>query len=302
VAEDILYVFDFDDTLAWASDWYEDIPLDGRGYVTGPGKSPSMAAGLSFIQKAKTKDVPLELKDLHLRIESDLRLEKYRLLFLLVDSLGNPVSREQLEPYFSEEELSVFNLGSTSPFPPGYLGIMYDDPYYYQPNTIGDGGVNQEMMDLYRQHRENAVILTARDDLPELRQAIEDFLVREGGGLPMKMILKQPGESGGPYKGRAILEMTKWPYDKIHFFDDNPGYIKAVYDVIDQHDREFGTNLAAKVQITMVNQMNKPAYLLKNRIIKLIKLADNYDNQRLSERADRIDKELKKLAEVFKDG
>ena len=296
MAESTLYVFDFDDTLAWASDWYEDIPLDDSGYVAGPGKSPAMRAALGFISEANSDpDLPEYFKGMKLKIHSDLNFgEKYTLYFVLVDSNDNPIARDYLRLFWSEEDIKRANINDLKGLS-NQVGVMYDDPYYDKPSTIGDGGTNNEMINLYKQYRNHAVILTARNDYSKLRAAVEEFLIRECGGLPIKIFMRPQGMNGEKFKANVIMHLLDWGYQKIHFYDDNPSYIKAVQSALDDHDRDHGTNLAAIVETTLVSQSNKPFKLVSNRFWKLMKLAGMMELCGKFEVATEIDYELEKL-------
>ena len=49
----------------------------------------------------------------------------------------------------------------------------------------------------------------------------------------------------------------------VYFYDDNSKYIKRVEEVLDAYDKEYGTNIRAKVEINTVSTADKPMNKLK---------------------------------------
>ena len=45
-----IYIFDFDDTLFWASDWYAEAKIDKDGYIYDPGGSGVLYRALKFAE------------------------------------------------------------------------------------------------------------------------------------------------------------------------------------------------------------------------------------------------------------
>lgn len=258
----IVYIFDFDDTLYWTSDWYEEARLNRDGFIYSPGKSTRLKNALELFQQLSLDEsIPENLRGLKLKTEKKFQLDGRDIYFAVVDSNNAPVKIEDLQPYLSPEQFSATGIRVNKNFSP-FAVITNDDAYYLNPETVGERGENPEILDLYKQHHANSVILTARKNVPGMVEQIAEILKEH----PPLHIYTQPIDSpnSGKYKGNVILEIASQPeVTEVHFYDDNLKYIKRVQEALDTYDEQHGTNLNAKVHINAVSDAGKPINKLK---------------------------------------
>ena len=291
--EGTVYVFDLDDTLVWSPHWYDEAVLDEGGYVMAPGRSSALQASLELIEMAKTRNIPENLKGMKLQAEESAQPDGRDVYFLLVDSNATPLSKNDLEGYFSDEELEGAHIESSSRFTPN-LAIVDDYEYYLNLDTVGEIGFNKEMVKLYEQNEDNAVVLTARENVPGMNEKIHEVLTKKLKAP--KAIFTRPSDAKNPgkYKGEIIAGIAAQPsVDFVHFYDDNLYYLNGAAHVI----RKAG--LQDKVQLHHVNVSSKPLSA-SHTIARMIKMANNLDEEGMHELASLADKIMGEASRLIK--
>jgi 8-oxo-dGTP diphosphatase len=285
----VVYVFDFDDTLMWAPDWYEDATLDTQGHVIHPGTSGALQVSTSFLNSIHE---PEELVGMKLRKEVVPQQDKRNIYFLLVDSRGNAVSIDRLLEHFPSSELDSAHIKVNQRYSQ-FAAVTDDNDFYRGLHTVGEMGVNEEIMDLYRRHSDNAVILTARGDYPGMKDKIRWVIAEHGGAAPLEVYV-QPTDSNdsGAFKGAIISGIAlQESVEHVYFYDDNPKYIEGVKKVVDTID-----GLSDKVTVHQVQTDDKPPYTFKIANA-MVQIANKLDKQRLFKQANKVDGLIKELFE-----
>jgi len=231
-----VYVFDFDDTLAWCPSWYNE-PIIDEGYVSDPMNSISLRNAFNLLDKHGFK----------LQVETSTYFHKE--IYFLVTFEGRPVRIDELIESFSPQELEHACVKEFL----GYASISTDFEYYKSPSTVGFIGFNQEILDIYLSNHNSSVILTARQSLPGIRERILEFVITEAP--PPIEIITQPLDSkdSGSYKGAVLTDIAKLSgVNHVYFYDDNIGYIRGARRIIEK------SGLESKVTLIHVNTNNKP--------------------------------------------
>lgn len=271
-----VHVFDFDDTLMWTQDWHAKAELDSSGYVIDPGNSNALKSALNL------------LKSQNFKLKKDIspQLDGRDTYFLVTDSLGNPVKKDELLNYFSEQKLEKAKISGSSKYSE-YAAVTNDDGFYERLDTVGGLGANKEMLDLYQKHLSDAVILTARKDCPGMRETI-DHILTEAAGSPQHIYVQPIDSKGsGLFKGEVLIEIASQPaVDRVYFYDDNMRYIQTINSVIKKHDLKHETNLSEKIDIYHVDTEDKPNFKIAK---SLIEVASQLDKKSLFKEANLID-------------
>jgi len=323
-----VYIFDMDDTLFWTPEWHTIAETDESGRVSAvdmnfPNMLHKAVAFIErvnedhtdFIKRDKKSRVQQDLIDLYDEEVGELRLVKdiidipllgkeRQVIFVLSDKNGSPIEVPILKKYFSGKYLKLFDLrgkyapvASTPDNPIPRKAIIGGDFVFYQsPKTLGHIP-NEEILKLYNAHRNNAVILTARETAEGMREGILDRLSSVGAQPPLAVFTKPKGVSSGKYKGYVIGQIAQQEsVSSITFYDDNLKYINDVNKVLQE---EYGPKAFSKVDIHKVDVSKKPEESLlaklsheskNNILINLIKVANSLDAIGLYGEADQIDK------------
>lgn len=295
-----LYVFDFDDTLMWAPDWYEDVTLDKDGFVAEPGTSEALNSALSLLQSKHKGTLGNKHKNLRLRFAEKPQLDGRNFFFEVIDNEGNMVSREELDSLFGKDRVRAASIQGPSSYSE-FAAVTNDKKFWESPNTLGTLGVNEEIMDIYREKADNAVILTARKDFPGMSDKIEE-LIGEHAQKPLHTYV-QPvdSKSSADFKGEVIRDIAKQKsVDKVIFYDDNARYIKGVLEALEKYDRENNTNLMDKVKLIIVDKKKKPSLQMKVAT-DILEIANKLDSKNLFKEADLVENIIKSFFEE-KDG
>jgi hypothetical protein len=232
-------VFDFDDTLAWAPSWYNEATIDGGGYVSHPGGSIALRRTIALLPD-----------DFKLQLENSGK-EYHRDIFFLIMHEGAPVMMDDLIDMFSIEEMNYAGIDRYEE----QAVVITDFLYYNDPDTVGFRGFNKYILDLYRENADNALILTARQSHPGIRERILKFICT-AAPEPLE-IITQPLNSrdSGLYKGEVLVNIAKHSnVTHVYFYDDNINYIHGVRKVVDV------SGFKDKITIEHVNTNNKPQH------------------------------------------
>lgn len=275
--ENIVYVFDFDDTLFWTEEWFRTVKTDGAGFVTDAGASQAVYSALRFIDGVSNgtietkEEVPEELIGMRLKKIPINKAEQGHIEdtfgFQIVDSAGNNIGINDLKRVFSNSKLKNANIDLRGKYTP-HPAVTTDHNYYTSPNTLAGLGANEEMMELYKSITGPVVILTARKAVPGMEDNILKIIRDSGGQEPLKVYTKPiDSRTSGKYKGEAIIELLSSGFEKVVFFDDNKKYIAEVNKTLEDYDDKNWTNLKDKVTINLADKSNKPT-LKKNSALK----------------------------------
>lgn len=257
-----VFVFDFDDTLMWATDWYHGITLDEEDNVIEPGNSRVLKASLDLIEKLSTRrGVPDNLKNIKIRKDVFPQPDSRDIFFILLDGNDQPMFMEDLRPYASSKELKEANIKDKSRYGP-YAAITSDNEYYRILDTVGDLGINKEIMSHYRERAGNAVILTARADVPGMKQRISEVLKEKSGYAP-RHVYAQPLKSSdsGVFKAEVLLDIaSRDDVKSVQFYEDNLKYIKTIVNFLFLEKFKSGKSqeIVDKINIHRVDVSNKP--------------------------------------------
>lgn len=285
-----LYIFDFDDTLMWGPDWHATIKTNEHGIVINPGDSPTIKDALNLLLKLDELPVPKQMKKLGLKLDIAYHLD-YRTYFMVVDENHNGIKLSHLRDYVSEDE--IINAGIIGPSKcTEYAAVCNDLAYYRNIDTIGNHGPNKEIMDLYRSVSTQSIILTARCDVPGMRERILEKISAHAPA-PLDIYMQYLGSPcSGTYKGNVIKKIAEQKQiSHIYFFDDNPKYVEKVEKVIN------GTGLENKITIRIVDTSDKPI-LAYNQIQEMVKVANKWDKERMFEQADTLDQRIRDMIYV----
>jgi len=258
-----VYAFDFDDTLMWAPDWHSDVEVNQSNIVTSPGSSYSVKAALEFANNFsdKVKD------DFNGKTPSSLELRKVttdmphlgkhnQIIFELITGDGLSVTIEEIKSMFSSRVLSSANIDVRAKYYP-LPAVTVDNVFYEDANTLGALGVNDELFDLYKKNAGRSIILTARSNVPGMKNSILGKIKDSGAKAPLAVFTKPVrGPGGGSYKGLTLAMIASIPEVKnVIFFDDNKKYIDDIRSIV----QTMPADDARKININMVSTLNKPA-------------------------------------------
>jgi len=255
-----IYIFDFDDTLYWAPDWHAKAEINDKYILVDPGDSPQLKKAKRFV----------EGKGLFLKIDKKHQTNGRSIYFYVVNSAGVPIDKIN---GLSKTKLKQHGLAINKKYSP-FIAVTDDPIYYLDPATLGIGGENKEMMDLYRDHHKNAFILTARRNISGMKEGILQLLKSHP---PIDAILRESGNAS-KYKGDFILSILKdFGVEKVNYYDDNLEYIRGVEKVVEEFDLKNTSKLRDKLLITHVSDIGRPLSPLKTVFALLSILGrDNY--------------------------
>jgi hypothetical protein len=291
-----LYVFDFDDTLMWAPDWYEDATLDKDGFVVDPGTSGALKAALSLFGSIDKGSLADKNKNLRLKFSKKPQLDGRDIYFQVIDGEGNMVPREDLDDLFGKDRVQAAGIRGPSRYSE-FAAVTDDNKFWRGLHTLGSLGINEEIMDIYREKADNAVILTARANHPGMVEKIEE-LMEEHAQKPLHTYV-QPirSTSSAGFKGRIIRDIAKQDsVDKVIFYDDNARYMKGVIETLEQYDRDHNTNLMDKVKLILVDKTKKPSLQMKVAT-DILEIANKLDSKNLFKEADLVEHMIKSFFE-----
>lgn len=258
-----VYVFDLDDTLVWSPAWYDEVVLDFNGYVVTPGRSIALKEALEFIKNSHDKNLPNFMQDMKLKVKSKKQLDDRNIYFQLVGKNNQNIRMEDLQRYFSNLEIKNSNLTECSKYSPD-AAVIGDQKYYCLLDTVGSLGFNEDMLELYKKHQDNAVILTARFNVPGMNQKIHEIITKRL--KPPQAIFSQPVDTvnSGRYKGEVIVGIASSPnVDLVHFYDDNLEYLMNAQKVVNL------SGLNHKITMHHSDASKKPV-ALSRKILNLI--------------------------------
>jgi len=319
-----VYIFDMDDTLFWAPEWHTIINTDDDGnavsvdmeYPNLFNKAISFIEMINenhkdFIKKGRRgQDIP-ELINSYREEIGTLRLIKEvvdlpslgkekQVVFVLSDYAGEPMDISLLKKYLPSKHLKNFDLRGK--YAEGKAVIAGDAFFYQSPKTLGHI-VNEEILNIYNKHSNNAIILTARETTAGMQDGIKDRLLSVGAREPISIFTKPSNISSGKYKAHIIGQIAQQEMVKsIQFYDDNLKYITDVNNIL---ENVYGSDVHSKVNIHQVSVSNKPeeaffAKLSRNKEIimlkKLMKIANELDKRGLVGEADHLDVIISKTA------
>jgi hypothetical protein len=252
-----IYIFDFDDTLFWASDWYAEAKIDKDGYIYDPGGSGVLYRALKFAETIRNMDgIPDHFKNIRLRTEKKHQIDRRDIYFELRDSNDEPILLDDLTKYVSKKNIKNAGISvskSRSPF----LTVSNDHEYYLNPETIADVGINEDIFDIYKEYYKESLILTARKDTPILREAILNSL----GQYKPKDIYMQPNGNitSGKFKGNVIVNIaSSEDVDNIIFYEDNLNYILEINEEVRKYEKLNNCTISNKISIIEVSADKKP--------------------------------------------
>ncbi len=239
-----LHVFDLDDTLLWSSEPYEEVTLDKQGYVLHHGDSLYLKDAVEFF-----RNTPARIKCLNINYYKT----STRNYIFIIDGVSEEWIRENVTPAEIEQYHIKLN-GRLSPYP----YIDEDGPYFKNPSTVGTKGVNHELFDLYKSVSKQAVILTARTDVPGMKETVAERIKFYGGPEPLDIFTQPIGSSlNGIYKGNVIVKLLHTVADEIEFYEDSEHYIKDVLNILEEE------GLKEKVTIHVTYTARKPPVIFK---------------------------------------
>lgn len=247
-----VFIFDYDDTLMWSADWYSKATLDQQGYVKTPGESPSLKKALALIEEAKgMSNLPARFKNMKLKSGYSKQLNRRDIFFMVVDANDMPFLIDELEKYIPAEKLAKAKFEGRTSYTL-YTAVIEDVAYYRDLNTLDTLGPNKYIMDIYKSQAGNAIILTARTDVPGMTEEISKVLEKHSGYKP-KYVYAQPLGSGnsGLFKANVLMEIAKdKEVESIIFYEDNPEYIKTILNFL------FLEKFKSKDKEEIVNKIN----------------------------------------------
>jgi len=311
-----VYIFDMDDTLFWTPEWHTIVETNEEGDATSVDMDlPNMFhKAISFVQRANENHVELikkdkkgkeiqGLADSYRQEVGNLRLIKRivdlpmlgkdrQVVFVLSDESGSPIGIPMLKKYFSSKNLKAFDLRGK--YVPEQAVVAGDAVFYQSPKTLGTIP-NEEILNTYKTHSDNAVILTARETREGMAEGIMDRLTSVGLKLPISIFTKPTNISSGKYKAHIIGQIAQQDsVSSIKFYDDNLKYINDVNNIL---ENVYGPDLHSKVTIYRVSISAKPKESLRVKasndkvsiLKKLITVANELDERGLIEEADYLD-------------
>jgi len=274
-AQGDVYVFDFDDTLFWTPEWFDQVSLDKDGTALGVSNKYPMIFGraIGLVNSLnvnpekymrKERDGSLDDDILHqIKALLPMRLvkkitdipalgKKNQTIFVLLDSSGREIPITKFKELFPSKTYKIFDMRAK------YYHdavIVSGDPNFYKiPETLGTVP-NQKIIDIYKNKSSNAYVLTARETAPGINEGVSNRLASVGLPAPLKVFTRPAGMSGSEYKGRVIGELaSQGSVTAITFYDDNQRYITGVKKILDEDYPEF----ANKVTLIHVSIKDKP--------------------------------------------
>jgi tRNA nucleotidyltransferase/poly(A) polymerase len=312
-----VHIFDMDDTLFWAPEWHTIVETSDDGEAISVDMDfPNMFhKAISFVQKAnedyrevlkkgkKGRDIE-GLADSYEGEIGKLRLirkivdlpmlgKKSQVIFSLSDVNSNPISIEMLKKYFPSKHLKSFDLRGK--YVPGEAVVAGDATFYRSPKTLGTIP-NEGILDTYKAHSDNALILTARESMEGMTEGIEGRMQSAGLKVPSRIFTKPANISSGKYKAHIIGQIAQQEtVSSIDFYDDNLKYINDVNNIL---ENVYGKDIHSKVSIHRIDVASKPEEALYakasynnqiNIFKKIIKVANELDLRGLTEEADKLD-------------
>lgn len=318
-----VYIFDMDDTLFWSPEWHTIVETnDNDDAVSVDMNFPNtFHKAVSFIEEVNQDYINVIKKNKKGELQKDLidsyeqEIGKLRLIQRVVDIpiLGKEdqvvfvLSREDgsavdvitLKKYFSSKRLKAFD--TRGKYVEGVAVIAGDATFYKSPRTLGHIP-NEEILNIYKEHNDNAVVLTARETTEGMQSGIIERIESVGAEPPLIVFTKPMGLSGGEYKAHVIGQIAQQDsVTSIRFYDDNLRYVNAVTDILQV---TYGPDVFSKVNIYRVNVAGKPeestfAKLSCERSVKmfdaLIKAANKLDIMGLNIEANRLDSIISKI-------
>lgn len=257
-----VYIFDFDDTLMWSADWYSEVSLDKDDFVIDPGKSGSLSRALRLLADlGKKENIPDRFKNLKIKKALSRQLNRRDIYFLILDSNDHTVLVEELERFVSQQKLREANIQGTTEYSL-YAAVIEDVEYYRNLETVGTMGPNDEIMKLYISKAGDGIVLTARSEISGMHEKISSVLYEHSGYKP-KHVYAQPLNSGnsGTFKAGVLFNIASQDtVDSIHFYEDNPEYIKTILNFLflEKRKSEEKGNIVDKVHINPVSVNQKP--------------------------------------------
>lgn len=234
-----IYAFDFDDTLLWAKPWQEEAELDADGYVLKGGNSPALNNALELINK---------IDDPEIKIKINKPSKEYSNWFYFsIEKNGVPLLHKELVLEFGMPTILSASINSHH----GEAVILNDDLFYRDINSIGAYGINEKMSDLYLNNAHQAIILTARKDMPGMNQAIHRALEKHLTS-PLK-VYTRPLSHKNPaaFKGKILLELAA-DWKTVHFYDDDHDYLEGAKKVVES------SHFKERVIFNLVDKSHKP--------------------------------------------
>jgi len=227
-----------------------------------------------------------------------------QVIFVLSDEDGQSLDIPILKKYFSNKNLKRFDLRGK--YAPGRAVVGGDAAFYLTPQTLGRIP-NQEILNIYKSHSNNAIVLTARVDMDGMKEGIEERLAGEGVPSPLAVFTKPPELSSGKYKAHVIGQIAQQEaVSRVEFYDDNLKYITDVKNIL---ENIYGSEIYSKVNIHKVSTQNKPEEANHMRLaqekdmetlIKLTNVANKLDEKGLIKEADRLDAIISEVASNIK--
>lgn len=270
-----VYVFDFDDTLYWAPDWYHDVVVGEDYIVTDPGSSKKIKDVLSWIKEQRyNQTLPSSLRAMKLKADKKAQPDGRNIFFYLLDYSNKPIEIEDLLNFFSEDELERVGVGIVKRYSP-FVIVKGHNAFYDDLDTLGEIGENKDIVDIYRNVNDNLIILTARRDVPGMKEKVYEKS-KALGKAPSEVYVRPSNKESGEYKGEVLLKLLKQDnVTAVHFYEDNLRYINSVENVINEWNRDNNTNLSDKLEIHLVSNKNKPLQPLVKAVAYLKILSKN---------------------------
>lgn len=223
---DIVYVFDFDDTLFHSKHWTENTKTDKYGLISETDSNPLMV-GQAFL----SPDFTLAKDTVNQK-----GFDEY--VFRVISSLGIKIESGDLLKVWSKKDLSDNFIDITNKYV-DFPAIATDEDFYQNPATILEGSPNQLIFKLYNTCDENRIILTARKSVDGMSEAICSIIKDFDGKEPNIVFTRPSGSfSSGEYKGATLLGILDVVGSDglVIFYDDNPKYIEDIKTIVsDNH-------------------------------------------------------------------
>jgi tRNA nucleotidyltransferase/poly(A) polymerase len=270
-----VFIFDFDDTLFWTPEWFNEVSLDENNAAVGVTSTYPMIFGkaISFVNKLnsspelyvrKTKKgevIPELIEKARTFLPLSLRKKivdipalgkKNQVVFVLTTGSGGEMSVVDYKELFSSKHQRIFD--TRGKYYPNAVIVSGDPNFYKVPETLGTVP-NDEIVAVYKEYASNSYVLTARETALGMAEGVVNRLESVGLPAPLKVFTRPGGMSGSEYKGYVIGEFARQPnVTSITFYDDNKRYISGVRKILEERYPAF----AEKVTLNHVSIEAKP--------------------------------------------
>lgn len=271
-----VYIFDMDDTLFWSPEWHNlaQIGDENKVYSVNDLAPNILSKALelvnsinadpgAYIRRNISEEERALLKEEFDREIGEISLEKDvidipwlgkvdQTVFVMKDIYRKAVTPKLFKKFFSGKTAKLFDLRGK--YIENAVVIAGDHKFYQTPQTLGHIP-NEDILNIYNRNSDNAVILTARESFPGMKEGIINRILSVGATQPIHVFTKPQGESSGLFKGHVIGGIAEQSsVSQITFFDDNLKYISSVNKVLEESYSRFKD----KVSIKKVDVSSKP--------------------------------------------